>query len=136
MVFLAAVVPKLGTSIIEQIQSDAEMLSPGWPGKNPMDDEVAREYLFHDCAPDVVEWALTTRALMYAQEAMTEVYPWSIVGRLEETDDAIYFHKRDGSMSGAARKRGFKSKESKDTFIALSRRHLEEASSQLGAARE
>jgi pimeloyl-ACP methyl ester carboxylesterase len=75
MVFLAALVPKPGVSIIEQLRSDPGMLNPEWVGKNPMDDQVARQFLFHDCSPDVVEWALTTRALTYAREAMTEPCP-------------------------------------------------------------
>ncbi len=78
MVFLAALVPKPGTSIIEQFRAHPEMLNAEWIGKNPMDDDVARQFLFHDCAPDVIDWALTTRELMYAQAAMTEVCPLGI----------------------------------------------------------
>lgn len=75
MVFLAALVPKLGTSILEQFRIDPGMLNSEWVGKNPVDDDVARQFLFHDCAPDIIEWALTTRRLMNAQEAMREVCP-------------------------------------------------------------
>lgn len=75
MVFLAALVPKSGTSILEQFQADPGMFNPDWVGKNPMEDDVAREFLFHDCAPDIVDWALTTRSLMDARGAMTEQCP-------------------------------------------------------------
>ena len=78
MVFLGALVPKLGTSIIEQFRVQPEMLNAEWVGKNPMDDDVARRFLFHDCAPDVIDWALTTRELMYAHGAMTEICPLEI----------------------------------------------------------
>jgi pimeloyl-ACP methyl ester carboxylesterase len=78
MVFLAALIPKPGTSIMEQYRAHPEMLNAEWVGKNPMDDDVARRFLFHDCAPDVTDWALTTRELMYAREAMTEVCPLEI----------------------------------------------------------
>ena len=78
VVFLAALVPKPGTSIIEQFRAHPEMLNAEWIGKNPMDDDVARRFLFHDCAPNVVDWALTTRELMFAQGAMTEVCPLGI----------------------------------------------------------
>jgi hypothetical protein len=40
-----------------------------------MDDDVARQFLFHDCAPEVMKWALTTRSLMYEEEAMKEFCP-------------------------------------------------------------
>jgi len=75
LVFLAAVVPQIGTSILQQIQTNPGMLNLEWVGKNPIEDEVAREFLFHDCAPEVIDWALTTRSLMYAREAMTEICP-------------------------------------------------------------
>lgn len=83
MVFLAALVPKLGTSILEQFRTDPEMLNPEWVGKNPMEDGVARQFLFHDCSPELLEWALSTRVLMNAREAMTEMCPleaWPSVG--------------------------------------------------------
>jgi len=75
MIFLAAVIPKLGTSILEQFQANPSMFNPDWIGKNPMEEDVARRFLFHDCAADIMEWALTTRCLMNTQEAMREVCP-------------------------------------------------------------
>jgi pimeloyl-ACP methyl ester carboxylesterase len=76
MVFLAGVIPQVGTSIMAQIQSDRSMMNPAWIGKNPIaDDAVAREFLFHDCSEDVVRWALRTRSLMMAVRALTETCP-------------------------------------------------------------
>jgi pimeloyl-ACP methyl ester carboxylesterase len=75
LVFLAAFVPQLGMSPLQQFTTDPSMMNPAWVGKNPSDDAVAREFLFHDCAPDVADWALTTRRLMVARGALAETYP-------------------------------------------------------------
>jgi len=75
MVFLAAIVPKLGDSILDQVKEDPDLLNPEWIGKNPTSDEVAMEFLFHDCSPEVAQWALTTRRLLIAKQAMLEVSP-------------------------------------------------------------
>jgi pimeloyl-ACP methyl ester carboxylesterase len=76
MVFLGAIVPQPGTSIIGQIQADPTVLNPAWIGKDPTKDEkLAREFLFHDCSEEVYRWALTTRALTLARQAMIEICP-------------------------------------------------------------
>lgn len=75
MVFLAAVVPRPGLSIREQFQADPSMFNPAWIGQNPMDEEVAREFVFHDCPPHRLEWAMSTRVLFYAKRAMEEPSP-------------------------------------------------------------
>jgi pimeloyl-ACP methyl ester carboxylesterase len=76
IVFLAAVIPELGASIVDQLKADPSMVNPHWAGKDPTrDDDAARQFLFHDCAPEVVEWALTTRSRMYAKQAMLEICP-------------------------------------------------------------
>lgn len=76
MVFLAAVVPKLGTSIREQFKQDPSMFNPEWLGVDPIkDDEIAMKFLFHDCSPEIAKWALTTRRMMYARAAIEEVCP-------------------------------------------------------------
>jgi pimeloyl-ACP methyl ester carboxylesterase len=76
MVFLAALVPKIGVSILEQFRADQSMFNPEWVGKNPVeDDDAARRFLFHDCAPGVIDWAMKSRRLMNARAAMSEVCP-------------------------------------------------------------
>ena len=78
LVFLASVIPKLGASIMDQFNADPSMFNPEWvelgrQGKDPSQDEdIAMKFLFHDCPPEVAQWALTTRILMYAERAMTE----------------------------------------------------------------
>jgi pimeloyl-ACP methyl ester carboxylesterase len=76
LVFLAAVVPQLGASLLDQFKANPSMLNPDWIGKNPVDDDqIARQFLFHDCSPETAEWALTTRRLTNARQAIVEICP-------------------------------------------------------------
>jgi alpha/beta hydrolase family protein len=76
IVFLAAFVPEIGKSPMEQLQAHPEMFWPDWVGKDPTkDDNIALHYLFHDCDDKTAHWALTTRSLMYARRVLTETYP-------------------------------------------------------------
>jgi len=75
MVFLAAVVPRPGLSMMDQLRSDPSMLNPAWLGQNPMEEDVAMEFVFHDCPPERLDWALSTRVLFYAKRAMEEPCP-------------------------------------------------------------
>ena len=82
LVYLAAVIPQVGNSIIGQfLNTDLDMFQPDWvamgrAGKDPSQDEaLAKHFLFHDCSDEITEWAMTTRILMYAQAALTEIFP-------------------------------------------------------------
>lgn len=75
MVFLAAVVPCPGVSVIEQYRADPSMFNPAWAGQNPLEDKVALDFVFHDCPPDRLDWALSTRLIFYAKRAMEEPCP-------------------------------------------------------------
>ena len=76
IVFSAAVIPQIGKSLIDQARSEPDMMNPDWRGKNPIDDDrVAVEFLFHDCLPEFVSWAMSTRRLMMARQAMLEIFP-------------------------------------------------------------
>lgn len=76
MVFLAAVVPEPGKSLMERFQADPEMFNRDWVGKDPSrDPEVAKRFLFHDCSPAVAGWAVKNVRLMYARAAMAEPCP-------------------------------------------------------------
>src|SRR5262245_17453517 len=77
MNFLAALVPRPGVSIVEQYKADPAMFNPSWVGKDPRQDAVAREFVFHDCPPDRLEWALSTRIHFYARRALEEPCPLS-----------------------------------------------------------
>ncbi|HMG33895.1 MAG TPA: alpha/beta hydrolase [Blastocatellia bacterium] len=77
MVFLAAVIPRPGISIRDQLRADPSMFNPAWIGKNPMEVDVALEFVFHDCPASRLEWALSTRVLFYAKRAIEEACPLS-----------------------------------------------------------
>jgi pimeloyl-ACP methyl ester carboxylesterase len=75
MVFLAAAVPRPGRSAMDQFRDDPSMFNPAWLGKNTMEDDVALEFVFHDCPPERLDWALSTRVWFYAKRAMEEPCP-------------------------------------------------------------
>jgi pimeloyl-ACP methyl ester carboxylesterase len=75
MVFLAGVIPVPGVSVIEQAQADHTMFNREWAGKNPKDDQVAIDSVFHDCPPDRLEWALSTRIFFFAKAVIQEKCP-------------------------------------------------------------
>jgi pimeloyl-ACP methyl ester carboxylesterase len=77
MVFLAATVPRPGLSIADQYRADSSMFNPAWVGKNPMADDIALEFVFHDCPPERLDWALSTRVFFYAKRAIEEPCPLS-----------------------------------------------------------
>jgi pimeloyl-ACP methyl ester carboxylesterase len=74
IVFLTAFVPEIGKTPMQQLQATPEMFWSDWIGKDPTkDDNIVVHYLFHDCDPETTAWALTTRRLMHARRALTEV---------------------------------------------------------------
>jgi pimeloyl-ACP methyl ester carboxylesterase len=75
MVFLAALIPRPGISIVEQYRADPSMFNAAWIGKNSMMDEVALEFVYHDCPANRLAWALSTRVYFYAKRAMEEPCP-------------------------------------------------------------
>jgi pimeloyl-ACP methyl ester carboxylesterase len=75
MVFLAALIPRPGISILDQFRADRSMFHEEWIGRDPMIDEVALRFLYHDCSPERAQWALATRVSFYAKRAMEEPCP-------------------------------------------------------------
>ena len=76
MVFLAAMLPEIGKSFLEQLRADPTILNPEWIGKDPSrDDRAAIDFLFHDCSPEVAKWALTTLIRLPLERVANEVYP-------------------------------------------------------------
>lgn len=76
LVYLAAVIPQPGESLLSQFRRDPEMFRADWPGKDPTKDaSLAIHYLFHDCTSEVAQWALSTLRLMNARGGMTEECP-------------------------------------------------------------
>jgi pimeloyl-ACP methyl ester carboxylesterase len=79
MIFLAAAIPKIGSSFLDQFQAEPDMLHGDWIGKDPTkDDAIAMNFLFHDCSADVAKWALSTRRLMFAKQAIVENCPLDV----------------------------------------------------------
>jgi pimeloyl-ACP methyl ester carboxylesterase len=81
LVYLAAVVPLRGMSLIDQFLESKEMFHPDWVGKDPTKDHsIAAQYLFHDCDERTLAWALTTLRLWSApgvlkEQCITEKFP-------------------------------------------------------------
>lgn len=85
LIYLAAYAPSPGISLMHTLAEDPHMFSDGWVGADPMDDSVAKHFLFHDCPPEQLEDALASRRIMIATQAMSEVFPAKAVfeGRSE-----------------------------------------------------
>lgn len=76
LVFLVAVIPQIGKSLMDQLKDDPGMFNADWIGKDPTkSEEVARQFLFHDCSDEVAAWAWSTMRLMFARGAMIETCP-------------------------------------------------------------
>lgn len=76
--------------------------------------------------PFGVEIELTELGIKVSQLKTQHIYDWSTVLEIEESEDAIYFHKRDLS-SFAVRRRGFESKEHSEQFMEFARSHASAA---------
>lgn len=78
LVYLAAGIPKVGTSVMKRISQgdESDMFNPVVPAKDPSPDEaVARELLFHDCEPDVANWAIANLRPQASALIMSEISP-------------------------------------------------------------
>jgi pimeloyl-ACP methyl ester carboxylesterase len=76
MVFEAAMIPPMGIALLEMVRSDVSIFNPAWIGKDPTrDHDVAREFLFHDCSPEITEWALATLRLMIPVRVLNQPIP-------------------------------------------------------------
>jgi hypothetical protein len=70
MVFLAAVIPRIGQSFIDWFGAERDaMFHPEWIGQDPStDDDAAVRFILHDCPPNVARWGLTVRSPWYPRE--------------------------------------------------------------------
>jgi pimeloyl-ACP methyl ester carboxylesterase len=97
MVFLAATIPQIGKSALQQLQSEPKMICPEWIGKDPTKDTgLAMRFLFHDCSPEVAQWALSTLRLTYAHGALTEVFP---LGKWPEVPSSYVLCTQDRTLN-------------------------------------
>ena len=76
-IYIAGMIPPLGISPMQMVRRELqEMFNPDWVGRDPTRDPVAaREFLFHDCSPEVQEWAQGTLRLMVPQRVLNEPIP-------------------------------------------------------------
>ncbi|KAB8321176.1 alpha/beta hydrolase [Tolypothrix campylonemoides VB511288] len=101
LVFLAALIPHVGTSVLdqcydevdpdalkaaaykppeasqfEQFRDEPDMFNPAALGKDPSGSEaLAMELLFHDCEPDVARWAISKQRNQQSMAHIFEVTP-------------------------------------------------------------
>ncbi|MGC1371752.1 MAG: alpha/beta hydrolase [Candidatus Sulfotelmatobacter sp.] len=75
IVFLAAAVPRIGMSFLEQFEAQPEMINPAWIGKDPRNEAVADDFLFHDCPPQRRAWAHAEIRVLNLRRVWTERYP-------------------------------------------------------------
>jgi hypothetical protein len=78
-VWLTAWVPDPDASFSEEVAQHAnEAFNADWIGKDPMADAtIAATFLYHDCDPRTLDWALTTRRLFVPIAAFNEHIPLS-----------------------------------------------------------
>jgi pimeloyl-ACP methyl ester carboxylesterase len=83
LVFLAAVIPEPGKSVRQQFTEDPAMFSPDWISAGPRwfdrskTDDLAREFLFHDCDAAMLDWALGSVEFMNTASLVTEPSPFT-----------------------------------------------------------
>ena len=70
---------------------------------------------------------LTEKGIIFDQLESRQINYWTAIERWEETNDAIYFHHRDRTVSGV-RTRAFESQDSKDQFIEFATKHINDKS--------
>jgi pimeloyl-ACP methyl ester carboxylesterase len=80
-VYLAAFVPNGTQSLMDELDDDATgRFHPDWIGVDPTrDHDAARHFLFHDCSPEVAEWALTTLRRFVPSAAYSERVPLAAI---------------------------------------------------------
>jgi pimeloyl-ACP methyl ester carboxylesterase len=81
LVYLAAVIPEPGRSVREQFAADSAMFSPDWIAAGPrwfdasQSRALAEEFLFHDCDPPTLNWALASVDPLVPGNLVTQACP-------------------------------------------------------------
>jgi pimeloyl-ACP methyl ester carboxylesterase len=81
-------------SKLEQFHSEPDMYEPASVGKDYSDEAVLRQFFFHDCQPDVTQWALSKSRSQQSMAYMFETNPLKALPSVERkyivcTDDRI-----------------------------------------------
>ncbi len=83
LVYLAAVIPQPGASVREQFTAEPAMFEPSWiaAGSRWADpaqrESLAREFLFHDGAPEALAWSLAGLEVIDSRAIITEPAPYT-----------------------------------------------------------
>jgi pimeloyl-ACP methyl ester carboxylesterase len=81
-------------SKLEQFHSEPDMYEPASVGKDYSDEAVLRHFFFHDCQPDVTQWALSKSRSQQSMAYIFETNPLKALPSVERkyivcTDDRI-----------------------------------------------
>jgi pimeloyl-ACP methyl ester carboxylesterase len=70
-------------SKLEQFHSEPDMYEPASVGKDYSDEAVLRDFFFHDCQPDVTQWALSKSRSQQSMAYMFETNPLKALPSVE-----------------------------------------------------
>lgn len=70
-------------SKLEQFHSEPDMYEPASVGKDYSDEAVLRHFFFHDCQPDVAQWALSKSRSQQSMAYMFETNPLKALPSVE-----------------------------------------------------
>ncbi|AFY34599.1 alpha/beta fold hydrolase [Calothrix sp. PCC 7507] len=81
-------------SILEQFHDEPDMFEPASVGKDYADEAVLRDFFFHDCPPDVTQWAIMKSRSQQSMAYIFETNPLKALPKVERkyivcTDDRI-----------------------------------------------
>ncbi|MCC6781300.1 MAG: alpha/beta hydrolase [Planctomycetes bacterium] len=83
LVYLAAVIPQPGASVREQFAAEPAMFEPSWIaagarwGDPAQREALAREFLFHDGAPEAMAWSLAGLDAIDSRSIVKEPAPYA-----------------------------------------------------------
>jgi len=86
LVYLAAGIPQVGTSVIERLSqgNESDMFNPACLEKDPSQDEgVAMELFFHDCKPEVARWGISKLRAQASTLIWSEISPLKALADVE-----------------------------------------------------
>ncbi|MBW4546543.1 MAG: alpha/beta hydrolase [Symplocastrum torsivum CPER-KK1] len=86
LVYLAGGIPKVGTSVVERIShgDESDMFNSAAPNKDASEDNaLAMELLFHDCKPEVAQWAIPKLRYQASGLVFSEISPLQTMPEVE-----------------------------------------------------
>ncbi|MEH2085022.1 MAG: alpha/beta hydrolase [Nostoc sp.] len=81
-------------SKLKQFYDEPDVYEPASVGKDYSDEAVLREFFFHDCQPDVAQWAISKSRSQQSMAYILETNPLKVLPKVERkyivcTDDRI-----------------------------------------------